>query len=132
MRAQGERFLTLVTLESKQAGLSPAWKLGPYARCPCACDNRVACDVWYSCFDRIWPGSRPRERERHIGPAAHAPGYLGGKRRRGPRQFAQARPTQTRNRGKIIDQHEGKFDPSTFKDRYEDAVRDLIARKKKG
>ena len=33
---------------------------------------------------------------------------------------------------KIIDQHEGKFDPSTFKDRYEDAVRDLIARKKKG
>jgi DNA end-binding protein Ku len=34
--------------------------------------------------------------------------------------------------GKIIDQHEGKFDPSTFKDRYEDAVRDLIARKKKG
>lgn len=34
--------------------------------------------------------------------------------------------------GKIIDQHEGKFDPSTFKDRYEDAVRDLIAHKKKG
>jgi len=33
---------------------------------------------------------------------------------------------------KIIDQHEGKFDPSTFKDRYEDAVRDLIAHKKKG
>jgi DNA end-binding protein Ku len=33
---------------------------------------------------------------------------------------------------KIIAQHEGKFDPSTFKDRYEDAVRDLIARKKKG
>src|SRR5665811_1019835 len=28
---------------------------------------------------------------------------------------------------KIIDQHEGRFDPSTFKDRYEDAVRDLIA-----
>jgi DNA end-binding protein Ku len=33
---------------------------------------------------------------------------------------------------KIIEQHEGKFDPSTFKDRYEDAVRDLIARKKRG
>jgi DNA end-binding protein Ku len=33
---------------------------------------------------------------------------------------------------KIIAQREGKFDPSTFKDRYEDAVRDLIARKKKG
>jgi DNA end-binding protein Ku len=33
---------------------------------------------------------------------------------------------------RIIEQQEGKFDPSTFKDRYEDAVRDLIARKKKG
>jgi len=33
---------------------------------------------------------------------------------------------------KIIDQLEGKFDPTTFKDGYEDAVRDLIARKKKG
>jgi DNA end-binding protein Ku len=33
---------------------------------------------------------------------------------------------------KIIAQHEGKFDPSTFNDRYEDAVRDLIARKKRG
>jgi DNA end-binding protein Ku len=33
---------------------------------------------------------------------------------------------------KIIEQHEGTFDPSTFEDRYEDAVRDLIARKKKG
>jgi DNA end-binding protein Ku len=33
---------------------------------------------------------------------------------------------------KIIQQQEGKFDPSTFKDRYEDAVRDLIARKKRG
>jgi DNA end-binding protein Ku len=33
---------------------------------------------------------------------------------------------------KIVDQQEGKFDPSTFKDRYEDAVRDLISRKKKG
>lgn len=33
---------------------------------------------------------------------------------------------------KIVDQQEGKFDPATFKDRYEDAVRDLIARKKKG
>jgi len=32
----------------------------------------------------------------------------------------------------IIEQQEGKFDPSTFADRYEDAVRDLIARKKKG
>ena len=33
---------------------------------------------------------------------------------------------------KIIEQQEGKFDPMTFKDRYEDAVRDLIARKKRG
>ena len=33
---------------------------------------------------------------------------------------------------RIIEQHEGTFDPSTFKDRYEDAVRDLIARKKRG
>ena len=33
---------------------------------------------------------------------------------------------------KIIEQQEGKFDPSTFEDRYEDAVRELIARKKKG
>ena len=33
---------------------------------------------------------------------------------------------------KIIEQQEGKFDPSTFKDRYEDAVRALIARKKRG
>lgn len=33
---------------------------------------------------------------------------------------------------KIIDQQEGKFDPATFKDRYEDAVRGLIARKQKG
>jgi len=32
---------------------------------------------------------------------------------------------------KIIEQQEGTFDPSTFKDRYEDAVRDLIAHKKK-
>ncbi|MBS0524131.1 MAG: Ku protein [Proteobacteria bacterium] len=33
---------------------------------------------------------------------------------------------------KIIDQQEGKFDPSHFKDRYEDALRELIERKKKG
>lgn len=33
---------------------------------------------------------------------------------------------------KIIRQKEGKFDPSTFKDRYEDALRDLIAQKEKG
>src|SRR5512140_2743930 len=33
---------------------------------------------------------------------------------------------------KIIEQQEGKFDPLSFKDRYEDAVRDLIARKKRG
>ena len=32
----------------------------------------------------------------------------------------------------IVDQQEGTFDPATFTDRYEDAVRDLIARKKKG
>jgi len=33
---------------------------------------------------------------------------------------------------KILEQQVGEFDPSTFTDRYEDAVRDLIARKKKG
>lgn len=33
---------------------------------------------------------------------------------------------------KIIEQQEAKFDPSEFKDRYEDALRDLIARKAKG
>jgi DNA end-binding protein Ku len=33
---------------------------------------------------------------------------------------------------KIIAQQEGEFDPSHFKDRYEDALRELIARKKKG
>jgi DNA end-binding protein Ku len=32
----------------------------------------------------------------------------------------------------IIEQHAGRFDPSRFKDRYEDAVRDLIAHKQKG
>jgi DNA end-binding protein Ku len=33
---------------------------------------------------------------------------------------------------KIIEQQEAKFDPTAFKDRYEDALRDLIARKSKG
>jgi DNA end-binding protein Ku len=33
---------------------------------------------------------------------------------------------------KIIAQQEAEFDPSEFKDRYEDALRDLIARKAKG
>ena len=33
---------------------------------------------------------------------------------------------------KIIDQQAAKFDPTQFKDRYEDALRDLIARKSKG
>jgi len=33
---------------------------------------------------------------------------------------------------KIIAQQEAKFDPTQFKDRYEDALRELIARKKKG
>jgi DNA end-binding protein Ku len=33
---------------------------------------------------------------------------------------------------KIMAQKEAKFDPSTFEDRYEDALRDLIARKRKG
>ncbi len=33
---------------------------------------------------------------------------------------------------KIIDQQEGPFDPSEFNDRYEDALRDLIAEKQKG
>lgn len=32
----------------------------------------------------------------------------------------------------IVEQHAGKFDPSSFEDRYEDAVRDLIARKQRG
>ena len=34
--------------------------------------------------------------------------------------------------GRIVEQQEGKFDPATFTDRYADAVRELIARKKKG
>ena len=33
---------------------------------------------------------------------------------------------------KIIDQQAAKFDPTQFKDRYEDALRELIARKSKG
>jgi DNA end-binding protein Ku len=33
---------------------------------------------------------------------------------------------------KIIEQQQADFDPSEFKDRYEDALRELIARKKKG
>jgi DNA end-binding protein Ku len=33
---------------------------------------------------------------------------------------------------KIISQQEAEFDPSEFKDRYEDALRDLISRKKRG
>jgi DNA end-binding protein Ku len=33
---------------------------------------------------------------------------------------------------KIIEKQEAKFDPAKFKDRYEDALRELIARKKKG
>jgi DNA end-binding protein Ku len=33
---------------------------------------------------------------------------------------------------KIIEQQHAKFDPTEFKDRYEDALRELIARKKKG
>jgi DNA end-binding protein Ku len=33
---------------------------------------------------------------------------------------------------KIIEQQEGRFDPTRFTDRYEDALRDLIAKKKKG
>jgi DNA end-binding protein Ku len=33
---------------------------------------------------------------------------------------------------KIIEQKEGPFDPSKFNDRYEDALRDLIAEKRKG
>src|SRR5262249_59344711 len=33
---------------------------------------------------------------------------------------------------KIIEQQEAEFDPSAFKDRYEDALRDLIERKTRG
>src|SRR6202012_2882876 len=33
---------------------------------------------------------------------------------------------------KIIEQQEGEFEPATFKDRYEVALRDLIRRKEKG
>jgi DNA end-binding protein Ku len=33
---------------------------------------------------------------------------------------------------KIMSQKEAKFDPKTFEDRYEDALRDLIKRKRKG
>jgi len=34
--------------------------------------------------------------------------------------------------GKIMSQKHAKFDPTTFEDRYEDALRDLIKRKRKG
>jgi DNA end-binding protein Ku len=33
---------------------------------------------------------------------------------------------------KIIEQQEGDFEPEKFKDRYEEALRDLIRRKEKG
>lgn len=33
---------------------------------------------------------------------------------------------------RIVEQKKAKFDPTTFEDRYEDALRELIARKKKG
>ena len=48
------------------------------------------------------------------------------------RNLAKPDPRMLQIAEKIIEQQEAKFDPTEFKDRYEDALRDLIARKKKG
>jgi DNA end-binding protein Ku len=45
---------------------------------------------------------------------------------------AKADPKMVAIAEKIIEQLEGDFDPKTFNDRYEDALRDLIERKMKG
>lgn len=44
----------------------------------------------------------------------------------------KADPQMVAIAGKIIEQQEGPFDPSQFKDRYEDALRALIKQKEKG
>jgi DNA end-binding protein Ku len=48
------------------------------------------------------------------------------------RNLPKADPRMLQIAEKIIEQQEAKFDPTEFKDRYEDALRDLIARKTKG
>ena len=48
------------------------------------------------------------------------------------RHLPKADPKMLQIAEKIIDQQQAKFDPTGFKDRYEDALRELIARKKKG
>jgi DNA end-binding protein Ku len=48
------------------------------------------------------------------------------------RHLPKPEPRMLQIAEKIIEQQGAKFDPSQFKDRYEDALRDLIARKKKG
>ena len=45
---------------------------------------------------------------------------------------ANPEPQMVEIAAKIIDQLEGPFDPSEFRDRYEEALRDLIRRKEKG
>jgi len=48
------------------------------------------------------------------------------------RHLPKADPKMLQIAEKIIDQQRAKFDPTGFKDRYEDALRELIARKRKG
>ena len=48
------------------------------------------------------------------------------------RNLSKPDPRMLQIAEKIIEQQEARFDPTEFKDRYEDALRDLIARKTKG
>jgi len=48
------------------------------------------------------------------------------------RSLPKPEPRMLQIAEKIIEQQEAEFEPKHFKDRYEDALRDLIARKKKG
>lgn len=48
------------------------------------------------------------------------------------RSLPKPEPKMLQIAEKIIEQQEASFDPRHFKDRYEDALRDLIAKKKKG
>jgi DNA end-binding protein Ku len=50
----------------------------------------------------------------------------------GPSELPKPDPRMLDIAGKIIEQQAGDFDPSEFKDRYEDALRALIEEKKKG
>ncbi len=50
----------------------------------------------------------------------------------GPSELPKPDPRMLDIAGKIIEQQAGEFDPSEFKDRYEDALRALIEEKKKG